>query len=88
MRIMNRLSAVLVTGCLLGSFPSRAGGRADGQQAATGASGTVDIQKLGPQVGTAVPDFNLPDQRNQRRTLRSLLGPKGAVLVFFRSADW
>jgi hypothetical protein len=48
----------------------------------------VDPQKLGPQVGIAVPDFNLPDQRNQRRTLRSILGPKGAVLVFFRSADW
>lgn len=56
--------------------------------AESAAPARIDPQKLGPQVGIAVPDFNLPDQRNQRRTLRSILGPKGAVLVFFRSADW
>ena len=49
---------------------------------------SIDVQKLGPQVGTRVPDFNLPDQHGQRRTLRSIMGPKGALLVFFRSADW
>jgi hypothetical protein len=47
-----------------------------------------DIQKLGPQVGDRVPDFTLTDQRGQPRTLTSLIGPKGAMLVFFRSADW
>ena len=48
----------------------------------------VDVERLGPQVGAPVPDFSLPDQHGERRSLRSLLGPKGAVLVFFRSADW
>ena len=49
---------------------------------------TIDIQKLGPRVGAAVPEFSLPDQAGQARTLRSVMGPKGVVLVFFRSADW
>ena len=47
-----------------------------------------DVQKLGPQVGTPVPNFTLSDQRGQQRTLQSLMGPKGLMLVFSRSADW
>jgi hypothetical protein len=42
----------------------------------------------GPAVGQPVPDFRLQDQNGQFQTLRSILGPKGALLVFFRSADW
>jgi len=48
----------------------------------------IDVGKLGPQVGATVPDFNLPDQHGTRRTLQSLMGPKGAMIVFYRSADW
>ena len=48
----------------------------------------VDVAKLGPQVGERVPDFNLKDQNGKSWTLRSSMGPKGAMLVFFRSADW
>jgi hypothetical protein len=48
----------------------------------------VDPQALGPKVGDRVPDFSLPDQNGVRRSLQSALGPKGAVLVFYRSADW
>src|SRR6187455_391142 len=47
-----------------------------------------DVQKLGPLVGSRVPDFTLVDQKGQSRTLASLTGPKGLMLVFFRSADW
>jgi cytochrome oxidase Cu insertion factor (SCO1/SenC/PrrC family) len=47
-----------------------------------------DVQKLGPQVGSRVPDFTLLDQKGQSRTLASLRGPKGLMLVFYRSADW
>jgi hypothetical protein len=47
-----------------------------------------DVQKLGPQVGSRVPDFALLAQNGQSRTLASLMGPKGLMLVFFRSADW
>jgi hypothetical protein len=48
----------------------------------------VDLEHVGPQVGSRVPSFTLPDQTGRMRTLDSLMGPKGAVLVFFRSADW
>jgi cytochrome oxidase Cu insertion factor (SCO1/SenC/PrrC family) len=47
-----------------------------------------DVQRLGLQVGTRAPDFTLLDQEGQSRTLASLMGPKGLMLVFFRSADW
>jgi hypothetical protein len=50
--------------------------------------GRIDVSKLGPQVGERVPDFSLPDQTGRMRTLQSITGPKGAMLVFFRSADW
>jgi peroxiredoxin len=43
---------------------------------------------MGPRVGDALPEFTLRDQGGQTRSLKSLLGPKGAVIVFFRSADW
>jgi hypothetical protein len=48
----------------------------------------LDVSKLGPQVGQQVPDFSLKDQSGASRTLNSIMGPKGAMLVFIRSADW
>ena len=48
----------------------------------------VDVSKLGPQVGQRVPDFSLPDHTGRVRTLDSIMGPRGAMLVFLRSADW
>jgi len=47
-----------------------------------------NVQKVGPQVGDPVPDFTLPDQYGASRTLKSLIGPSGLMLVFYRSADW
>lgn len=57
-------------------------------QALQSAPDKIDVSKLGPQVGEQVPDFLLQDQNGQRRTLQSVLGPKGGMLVFVRSADW
>lgn len=48
----------------------------------------IDFSKLGPQVGERVPDFSLKDQNGRTQTLQSIMTPKGAVLVFHRSADW
>lgn len=50
--------------------------------------GASDVQKLGPQIGSRVPDFRLTDQNGDVHTLASSMGPKGAMIVFFRSADW
>ena len=44
--------------------------------------------KTGPAVGSKVPDFALEDQNGRRLTLHELMGPKGMLLVFTRSADW
>ena len=42
----------------------------------------------GPEVGQAVPAFSLSDQTGTMQTLQSVMGPKGVLLVFYRSADW
>jgi len=47
-----------------------------------------DPAGLGPKVGQVLPPFALEDQHGASRDLVSLTGPKGLVLVFFRSADW
>jgi hypothetical protein len=44
--------------------------------------------KTGPEPGVKIPAFSLPDQNGQVQTLQSVMGPKGVLLVFYRSADW
>lgn len=48
----------------------------------------INVAELGPQVGEIVPDFSLPDQNGDIRTRDSIMGERGAMLVFIRSADW
>ena len=48
----------------------------------------VDVARLGPQVGERVPDFSLLDQTGKAQSLQSIMGRRGAMLVFVRSADW
>ena len=48
----------------------------------------TNLATLGPQVGQRAIEFSLPDQQDRVRTLQSFAGPKGTMLVFFRSADW
>jgi hypothetical protein len=50
--------------------------------------GQIDVSRLGPQVGQVVPDFRLQDAQGKVWTRDSLMGPKGVMLVFSRSADW
>ena len=59
-----------------------------GSTTAGQAPAAPDVSKLGPQVGTTVPAFEGVDQFGKPRTLASSAGPKGTMLVFFRSADW
>jgi hypothetical protein len=53
-------------------------------------AGHVSAQtiKTGPDVGEKVPAFSAWDQERRPATLQSIVGPRGAMLVFFRSADW
>ncbi len=60
----------------------------EARQAPSSPRSKIDVSKLGPQVGERVPEFSLKDQNGAARTLQSIMGPKGAMLVFVRSADW
>jgi hypothetical protein len=46
------------------------------------------LTAIGLPVGQKAPGFSLPDQFGHAQTLQSLKGPRGTVLLFFRSADW
>ncbi len=48
----------------------------------------VDVDALGPQVGARAPDFTGRDHQGRTQSLQSLMGPRGVMLVFNRSADW
>ena len=43
---------------------------------------------IGLAVGQKAPAFSARDQFGAQQTLDTLRGPKGTVLLFFRSADW
>ena len=42
----------------------------------------------GPEPGTPLPEFQLTDQKGKKQTFATIRGPKGALIVFYRSADW
>ncbi len=48
----------------------------------------IDVSRLGPQPGQMVPDFRLQDAQGKAWTRDSIMGPRGAMLVFSRSVDW
>ncbi len=51
-------------------------------------SSSTDHDRKGPQVGEHVPAFSGVDQHGRTQTLESVLKADGAMLVFYRSADW
>jgi cytochrome oxidase Cu insertion factor (SCO1/SenC/PrrC family) len=76
---------------LIGIWPTMALFAALSSQASTAPQPRrtpIDVSQLGPQVGERVPDFTLNDQNGKTWTLQSVMAPKGAMLVFYRSADW
>ena len=78
------LTSLAIVGCLAGLGTVSL----ESQAPPASARQKIDISKLGPQVGERVPDFALKDQTGKTQTLQSIMGPKGAMLVFIRSADW
>jgi len=51
-------------------------------------SAQTRFDSVGPQIGTRVPAFSGTDQFGRMQSLESILSRDGAMLVFFRSADW
>jgi peroxiredoxin len=46
------------------------------------------FSEVGLRAGQKAPDFSATDQFGKMQTLETLRGPKGTVLLFYRSADW
>ncbi len=46
------------------------------------------LTSFGLDVGQKAPAFSARDQFGREQTLDTLKGPKGTVLLFYRSADW
>jgi len=78
-KVLNTLAMVLAAGLVFQALPP---------QARQSVQKRIDVSRLGPQIGDRVPDFRLPDQTGRPRSLSSIVGPKGVMLVFIRSADW
>ena len=52
------------------------------------ASGDSVTPAIGLNIGQPAPAFALTDQFGHEQSNQTLKGPKGTVIVFFRSADW
>ena len=46
------------------------------------------LTAIGLDVNQKAPEFSARDQFGNEQNLATLKGPKGTVLLFFRSADW
>jgi len=42
----------------------------------------------GPEIGERIPMIEAVDQHGVRRDFDDIVGPAGAMILFFRSADW
>lgn len=49
---------------------------------------TAPPTSTGIAVGQKIPGFRTVDQSGRLRDFNSIRGPKGAAIVFSRSADW
>ena len=49
---------------------------------------TAQTHNFGPAVGATVPAISAPDEAGVTRTLASLAGDNGTVLLVTRAADW
>ena len=53
-----------------------------------GATVTAQSPAGGLSPGSRIPSFSLKDQNGTPRSFAEIRGPNGALLVFYRSADW
>jgi len=49
---------------------------------------SLELMSIGLAVGQKAPSFSARDQNARTQSLETLEGPRGTVLLFFRSADW
>jgi hypothetical protein len=54
----------------------------------SGAAQEPATTQSGPSIGDTAPAFTAHDQFGKEQNNKSVTGPNGTVLLFFRSADW
>ena len=42
----------------------------------------------GPELGERIPAFSALDQHGVPKSFEDIVGPNGAMIIFYRSADW
>jgi hypothetical protein len=52
------------------------------------ATNHASASSVGLEIGQQAPAFALQDQFGHEHSNETLKGPKGTVILFFRSADW
>jgi hypothetical protein len=68
--------------------PDRSAGEAEFVPAAANIHEPAAATERALEVGASAPSFSATDSEGRERTLDSLCGRNGVVLLFFRSADW
>jgi peroxiredoxin len=48
----------------------------------------LDFSRIGPNIGSRLPDIRLPDQTGRLVDLHTERGDRRALVVFHRSARW
>ncbi|MBI3998763.1 MAG: hypothetical protein HY355_06985 [Armatimonadetes bacterium] len=44
--------------------------------------------RYGPEIGQRIPHFEALDQHGRLQSFETIRGPRGAFIVFVRTADW
>jgi len=52
------------------------------------AAAVIPVAERGPAVGARAPEIRARDQFGREQTLQTLMGSRGVLLLFVRSADW
>lgn len=73
---------------LYGATASLAQGQSSAPDSSFQRGATPSAIPTGPEVGQKIPPFRARDQFGRWQDFNSLRGPKGAVILFNRSADW
>ena len=48
----------------------------------------TQVRPVPLKIGERIPDFHAVDQYGKEHRFGDLVGPKGLVLFFYKSADW
>ena len=85
---MNKWSKVVMVACMAVSLSACSGGEADGK--ASGEAETLTQEEMpGPKIGEQAPfALTAKTKDGEDVSIADLVGEKGIVLVFFRSAEW